>query len=509
MRIPRSYVENYSRALNVVSEQARRKLVDALSGIDFSADAASVRDAVIAVMQPACGASSAMAARLAADFYDGLRERFGLSDGFSAEANALRLPEATDGAVRAFVQDLVDGKPVGQFVGKCADRIDHETRRAANECMAHNAKRDPKRPKWARVPTGMETCEFCIMLASRGFAYQSGKTASHAHPNCDCRVIPSWDEEGAAVEGYDVEYYKDCYEHPENHPEIREALNARRRELYAESSTARRAETKAKRSVSDASRLETPEGIAIRDSAKLQKSFKPETAAQLGVDVEDALLSGDRTRENAAKVFARTIEGDAKFRRVANISRAHYNPVRKEIEVPSRLDVPPKTIVHETLHLADRQGTVSHGLDGSLTTSTREYSSHSFTTGRGYIRTMLKDDWAEIETAAKDEGKDPHRYLKEKFAGMGLDETYEGRAFLSDFADAASDGQVQLGWAHTYKDPAYWKRNGGETIGTECLANYGGAAVCNEVEYRAIKQMFPRTAGVLDDLLEAMASDYQ
>lgn len=184
MQIPRSYVENYSRALNVVSERARAQLVDALLRIDYTADVASIRNAVIAIMQPACGASAAMAARLAAEFYDGLRLRFGIDDGFAAEAESMREPEATDGAVRAFAQDLVDGKPVEQFVGKCADRIDYETRRAANECIAYNAKNDPKKPRWARIPTGAETCQFCIMLASRGFVYHSEETASHAHANC-------------------------------------------------------------------------------------------------------------------------------------------------------------------------------------------------------------------------------------------------------------------------------------------------------------------------------------
>ena len=216
MQIPRSYVENYSKALNVVSDRARAQLVDALSHIDYSADVAIIREAVIAIMQPACGASSTMAARLAADFYDGLRARFGLDDGFTAEVDSLREPEATEGAVRAFAQDLVDGKPVEQFVGKCADRIDYETRRAANECVAANAKRDPRKPRWARIPTGAETCKFCIMLASRGFVYHSEETASHAHSSCDCRVVPSWDKSPAA-QGYDPDKYYDMWKHPEKY----------------------------------------------------------------------------------------------------------------------------------------------------------------------------------------------------------------------------------------------------------------------------------------------------
>lgn len=217
MQIPRSYIDNYSKALNVVSEQARRKLADALSQIDYTQDVATIRNAVIAVMQPACGASTQVAAQLAADFYDGLRVRFGVMDDFEAEPQSLRIPDATDGAVRAFAQDLVEEKPLSDFIGKCVDRIDYETRRAANECVAYNAKKDPKKPKWARVPAGAETCEWCIMLASRGFAYLSEESASHSHAHCDCRIVPSWDKKNPAVQGYDPKLYYDMWKHPEKY----------------------------------------------------------------------------------------------------------------------------------------------------------------------------------------------------------------------------------------------------------------------------------------------------
>lgn len=208
MQIPRSYIENYSKALNVVSEKAREQLVNALSQIDYSQDVASIRQATIAIMQPACGASAQMAARLAAEFYDGLRARFGIDDGFMAEADSQRVPEATEGAVRAFADKLDDSIPnVGVFQQLCVDRIDYETRRAANMCMAHNIKRDPRKPMWARVPAGAETCPWCLMLASRGFAYHSEEAASHNHAGCDCKVVPSWDKSPEA-QGYDErEYY--------------------------------------------------------------------------------------------------------------------------------------------------------------------------------------------------------------------------------------------------------------------------------------------------------------
>lgn len=234
MQIPRSYIDNYSKSLNVISEHARKKLADALAEVDYLEDAETVMAAVTAIMQQACRASTNVAAALAADFYNGLRIRFGLSDEYAAEAQSLRDPNATSGAVRAFVDDFAYGQTVDVFVEKCVGRIDYETRRAANECVSYNAKNDPARPRWARVPTGSETCQWCIMLASRGFDYLSEESASHTHANCDCRIVPSWDRKNPSVQGYDPDKYYDMYRHPENYPELAEARNARRRELRAE-----------------------------------------------------------------------------------------------------------------------------------------------------------------------------------------------------------------------------------------------------------------------------------
>lgn len=74
-----------------------------------------------------------------------------------------------------------------------------------------------------------------MMLASRGFVYASRKAAGeneHYHPNCRCQVIPSFGK--TEVEGYDPDAYYDMWKNPEKHPELREARNARRRELYAD-----------------------------------------------------------------------------------------------------------------------------------------------------------------------------------------------------------------------------------------------------------------------------------
>lgn len=75
--------------------------------------------------------------------------------------------------------------------------------------MFDYGKRDPLKPRYARVPSGAETCAWCWALAGLGFQYKSAETASHSHAHCDCVVCPSWNESG--VEGYDSEWYADKF----------------------------------------------------------------------------------------------------------------------------------------------------------------------------------------------------------------------------------------------------------------------------------------------------------
>lgn len=69
--------------------------------------------------------------------------------------------------------------------------------------VQNNIRVDPTQPRWARIPKG-ETCEFCLMLASRGFDYLTEETASLGgsfHDGaCDCAVVPSWVE--SKISGY-------------------------------------------------------------------------------------------------------------------------------------------------------------------------------------------------------------------------------------------------------------------------------------------------------------------
>lgn len=117
---------------------------------------------------------------------------------------------------------------VQQFI---ADMI----RASARLTTQRNIRMDPTKPRWARVPRGEKTCAFCLMLASRGFAYLSGETAGlshHYHNCCDCQIVASWGKHH--LSGYDPERYMQMWQAAsQGEGDYREALK-RMRHMYPE-----------------------------------------------------------------------------------------------------------------------------------------------------------------------------------------------------------------------------------------------------------------------------------
>ncbi|HIU88872.1 MAG TPA: hypothetical protein IAC71_01280 [Candidatus Caccomonas pullistercoris] len=173
-----------------------------LRGIQWTPEnVAQCRDLVIQALAAVMPTYTTMAAQASADFYDAARE-LAVGERLGAQAISDFDMRKTEGAVRGFVRFVLDGR-VDTFNDQVLQRIDYEMKRSANMSVVENGRRDPKSVRYARVPTGAETCDFCLMLASRGFVYQSESTASasHVHSHCDCRVTPGWD--GMEVEDYD------------------------------------------------------------------------------------------------------------------------------------------------------------------------------------------------------------------------------------------------------------------------------------------------------------------
>ncbi|MDD6785662.1 MAG: hypothetical protein PUD81_05355 [Eggerthellales bacterium] len=91
---------------------------------------------------------------------------------------------------------LLDGDDAA-FARACGEYARNDAFRSLNETIIANVGRDrDKGARFARVPTGFETCTFCLMLASRGAVYHTRKSAGewkHFHRGCDCKVVPSFD----------------------------------------------------------------------------------------------------------------------------------------------------------------------------------------------------------------------------------------------------------------------------------------------------------------------------
>ena len=200
--IPRAAVDFLTEEINGISADAQARVLKVLRGIQWTPEnVAACRDLVVQALATVMPTYTTMAAQASADFYDAARELV-VGEKMGAKAISGYDEAKTAGAVRAFVR-FVLRDDVQTFNDQVLQRIDYEMRRSANMSVVENGRRDPKKVRYARVPTGAETCDFCLMLASRGFVYQSESTASasHVHSHCDCRVTPGWD--GMEVEDYD------------------------------------------------------------------------------------------------------------------------------------------------------------------------------------------------------------------------------------------------------------------------------------------------------------------
>lgn len=217
-QIPRRLLDELTEELNALSSAGRQMVENALArlvpqfedsdGVVPPENVAPLRVAAVEVMDAVCGEMTDLSAARTAEFYDNVRRLAGAAGRYSALAESGRIPAATEGAVRALVQRVADTGMTAVFARELGDRVDYEVKKASGDCIVINSLGDPSKPRWARIPTGAETCPFCIMLASRGFVYHSAEKAGskgHYHPNCDCRIVPGFKD--MEVEGYDTKAY--------------------------------------------------------------------------------------------------------------------------------------------------------------------------------------------------------------------------------------------------------------------------------------------------------------
>ncbi len=199
----------YNEAVSKISDGAAASVERSVLGwckSNPNATVAETREAAKLIMDGYVQDYDNLASSFAATWYD-----------FQAEANGVKLqqaitsavyvPKKTDSVARYQAKKLTEEGPAA-FAKACGEYARNDALRALNETIIANVGRDKKKGiRFARVPTGRETCTFRIMLASRGAVYHTRQTAgefNHFHRRCDCKVVPGFEDDPDAelVEGY-------------------------------------------------------------------------------------------------------------------------------------------------------------------------------------------------------------------------------------------------------------------------------------------------------------------
>lgn len=169
------------------------------------ATVAEKREAAKLIMEGFVQGYDDVAAEFAAQWYDHRAEQGGARLDQAVTMTTYR-PDSVDAVARYQARKLAKGGDAA-FAKACGEFARDDAFRSLNETIIANVGRDrDKGARFARVPTGFETCTFCLMLASRGAVYHTRKSAGefkHFHRRCDCKIVPGFgdDPDAELVEG--------------------------------------------------------------------------------------------------------------------------------------------------------------------------------------------------------------------------------------------------------------------------------------------------------------------
>ena len=223
--ISRNLVNQYSQLINDVRSRAGTRLYDELDmyvmNYANARNSTAAKDALFAIKERiheyALTYGDA-AAEVACEFFDVVTELQELNAYLAEFPPNWYNPRGTNSAVDRAGRVYLESEDTEKMKRMLMNQLKYEVGLAAHKATSHNVVRNKKRVPgiaYARVPTGADTCAFCMLLASRGFVYTSmeaaeGLTPDHYHSDCDCVAVAGRGDSRA--EGYDEEHYWDIYE---------------------------------------------------------------------------------------------------------------------------------------------------------------------------------------------------------------------------------------------------------------------------------------------------------
>jgi hypothetical protein len=208
--VERAQLENYRLASRELSRLVKAELEAFFASLNLGRPEA-VRDALTEFVPVLVEQYGAVAATIAAEFYEDMRA----SQGAVAPFTALTAPGVPVGAIAAKVGYLAGHlwTPTPEkMLGGLLVAADKYVKQPGRSTIAANARRENVR--WARVPTGAKTCSFCLVLASRDAVYATAQSAGDSgsgygdkyHGDCDCAVVRI-----AKPSDYPADYLPDDY----------------------------------------------------------------------------------------------------------------------------------------------------------------------------------------------------------------------------------------------------------------------------------------------------------
>lgn len=205
MQVSKDRISQYRKELDSAANDAAEFMsdyYDALRAANPNSSVAELRNMAIKSIKQALNAFSPQAGELAGELFDEIVKAEGVKARFRYHKTIEQ--GLVEKKVHYLAKDLVDGNNQ-KFIDACATLTRFYVHREANTNMYRNVARSNIR--WARVPSGTETCGWCFMLSSRGFDYTSelkaGGLGHKFHLHCDCIIVPGTKE--TTIDGYKPE----------------------------------------------------------------------------------------------------------------------------------------------------------------------------------------------------------------------------------------------------------------------------------------------------------------
>ncbi|WP_284763398.1 hypothetical protein [Arthrobacter sp. efr-133-R2A-63] len=186
-------IEQFRAANAGLSKLVRNELAGFFATLNLAKPEA-VRNALLEFVPLLVAEYGSVAETLALDYYDELRAASGAVGVFRAVPGAAGIPaSAVEAKIRYLAGQLWTPDPAS-MLGGLLTAADKYVKQPGRDAIAYNAKAEGA--LWARVPSGLKTCSWCLILASRDAVYFSKKSASTKadgskyHGLCDCQPVP-------------------------------------------------------------------------------------------------------------------------------------------------------------------------------------------------------------------------------------------------------------------------------------------------------------------------------